>query len=67
MTKEIPLCYSCTFIEQDKKTKVIKCVAYPEGIPNRFLKEDGFEEHTTVQKDQVGTTVYLEESNTDES
>lgn len=38
------------------RVKTSKCLAYPKGIPERYM--EGEKVHDTVQKDQQGTFTY---------
>lgn len=56
-----PICQRCKhlrekLVEPTDSTSAITCEAFPHGIPDEWL----LEEHTAVQKNQVGTFVFEE-------
>ena len=56
-----PVCQSCVHLREklvadSDTTCTLTCAAYPHGIPDKWM----LEEHSEVQKDQVGTFMFKE-------
>jgi len=52
-----PKCNNCKWVNVNDK---LKCLAFPNGIPKKYLTK---KDHTKVDENQIGSYVYTEAKN----